>query len=238
MKTDEELVKERVIPCLNEMYLASETLFDFPVDFEMIGKYAPVIDGERVGIHGCFYLPKEKYDSLLDKHTKGFRHYWRFPYRSEIYKKGEEFEKLKKAYEENPEDEEIKEEYERTLEYMEHDRLWDEYCSKVKPLWEDYEAHKISLKKCHELEAKYAQEYGCQRRSYEMEKVQSTIMDYSPNCNKEYFEMVKNYYLAGASDSLVGEDTPQQNKFALKDAKAAKVFAENVKTNNITAPQQ
>ena len=242
MASDKELWENRVLPCLNEMYLKSESFFDFPVDFEKTNQYAPYGDGfdgkkERRSIYGCFYLSMEDYRKILDKHTKNFRYYWRFPYRSEMYKKDEEFEQLKKDYEANPENAELKEEYEWTLECMEHDKLWNEYYSQIKPLWDAYEKKEITLKECHKKEAELAKKYGCQRRSYDKEKVEFTVMDFSPNSNKEYFEMVRNYYLAGASDSLVGEDTPHKNKRALVDAKLAKEFVKNVKTGHKTVGQ-
>ena len=98
MLTDDEIIHKHIIPCLNEMYTSSETLFDFPVTFEMVGKYAPIVDGERQSVSGCFYLSKEKYDKLIEKYTKDFQPMWYFPFGVEEYKKGEEFEQLKKDY--------------------------------------------------------------------------------------------------------------------------------------------
>ena len=103
--TDEELVTKKVIPCLNEMYREAESVFNFIVDFEMIGAYAPVINGERKSVMGAFYLPKEKYEKILKSYTKGLETKWVFPYGHEDYKKGEEFEY--KKYLENLEEKKI-----------------------------------------------------------------------------------------------------------------------------------
>ncbi len=239
MLTDIELVEQRIIPCLNEMYLKSQSVFDFKVDFEMIGQYAPIIknargEEERKSVMGSFYLPKEDYEKILDKHTKDFQLYWYFPYNIEEYKKGEEFEQLKKDYEANPDNENLKEEYELTVERMEHDRLWNEYQSIIKPLWEDYENGKLSLKETRKKEAEVAKKYECTQRSLEKDKVAFNVSGFAPNSNKEYFDMVKNYYLAGASDNLIGNDTPQVNKSAFEDARIAKAFEENWRKNNKT----
>lgn len=234
MLTDDELIHKHIIPCLNEMYTSSETLFDFPVTFEMVGKYAPIVDGERQSVSGCFYLSKEKYDKLIEKYTKDFQPMWYFPFGVEEYKKGEEFEQLKKDYEANPDDENLKEEYELTVERMEHDRLWNEYRSKVEPLWKDYENGNLTLKVCRKKEAELAKEYGCVQRSMEKEKVEFNVRGFAPNQNNEFFQTVKNYYLAGASDSLVTTETPQTNREALKNAKLAKAFEKNCKTRTET----
>lgn len=232
--TDEELVYKKVIPCLNEMYLESESLFPFSVDFEMIGQYAPVINGERKSVMGCFYLPKEKYDSIQQKHTKGLETKWVFPYGHEDYKKGEEFEQLKKDYEANPNNEDLEEEYKLTVERMEHDRMWNEYCERFAPVQEAYEKHEISEKQYREEETKIAKECGFVQQSIEKDKVAFNVSGFSPNQNKEYFETVRNYYLAGATDNLINTDTPQMNKQAFMDAKAAIEFAKNCRTNNKT----
>ena len=234
MLTDDELVHKHIIPCLNEMYQTAESVFNFPVTFEMIGNYAPVVDGERQSVYGCFYISKEKYDKLIEKYTKDFQPMWYFPYSVEEYKKGEEFEQLKKDYEANPDDENLKEEYDLTVERMEHDRLWNEYQTKLKPIWDDYEIGKQSLKKSRELEAELAKEYGCVQRSLEKDKVEFNVRGFAPNQNAEYFQTVKNYYLAGASDNLVTNETPQMNREALRDAKFAKAFAENVRKKKKT----
>ena len=200
MASDKKLWEKHVLPCLNEMYLKSESPFDFPVDFEMTNQYAPWGEGfngrkERQSIYSCFYLSMEDYDKIKSKYTKGFRHYWRFPYRSEMYKKDEEFEELKKEYEANPENEDLKEEYEWTLKCMEHDKLWEEYRSQLEPIWKDYEDKKITLKEAHKREAKLSKKYNCQWRSNDKERVEFTVMDFSPNSNKKYFELVKNYFI-------------------------------------------
>jgi hypothetical protein len=231
---DEELVTKKIIPCLNEMYREADSLFDFTVDFEMIGQYAPVINGERKSVMGCFYLPKEKYDSILQKHTKGLETKWAFPYGHEDYKKGEEFEQLKKDYEANPDNEDLEEEYKLTVERMEHDRMWNEYCFTIQPVQDAYMKHKISEKEYRKREAKIAKECGFIQQSIENDKVAFNVSGFSPNQNKEYFATVRNYYIAGANDSLITSDAPQMNKQAFNDAKAAIEFAKNCRTNNKT----
>jgi hypothetical protein len=232
--TDEELVTKKVIPCLNEMYREAESIFDFTVDFEMIGQYAPVINGERKSVMGCFYLPKEKYEKILKSYAKGLETKWVFPYGHEDYKKGEEFERLKKDYEANPDNEDLEEEYKLTVERMEHDKMWNEYCFTIQPVQEAYIKHKISEKEYRKREAKIAKECGFIQQSIEKDKVAFNVSGFSPNQNKEYFETVRNYYLAGAMDSLISDKTSQINLQAFEDAKAAIEFAKNCRTNNKT----
>jgi hypothetical protein len=231
---DEELVTKKIIPCLNEMYREADSLFDFTVDFEMIGQYAPVINGERKSVMGCFYLPKEKYDSILQKHTKGLETKWAFPYGHEDYKKGEEFEQLKKDYEANPDNEDLEEEYKLTVERMEHDKMWNEYCFTIQPVQDAYMKHKISEKEYRKREAKIAKECGFIQQSIEKDKVAFNVSGFSPNQNKEYFETVHNYYIAGAMDSLISDKTSQINLQAFEDAKAAIEFEKNCRTKNKT----
>ena len=232
--TDEELLTKKVIPCLNEMYREAESVFNFIVDFEMIGAYAPVNNGERKSVMGAFYLPKEKYEKILKSYTKGLETKWVFPYGHEDYKKGEEFEQLKKDYEANPDNEDLEEEYKLTVERMEHDMMWNKYCERFAPIQEAYETNKISEKQYRKEETKIAKECGFIQQSIEKDKVAFNVSGFSPNQNKEYFETVRNYYLAGAMDTLINTDTPQMNKQAFEDAKAAIEFAKNCRTNNKT----
>lgn len=241
---DEELWKKRVIPCLNEMYTKAETFFGIPITFEMTNLYAPWGESfngkkERKSVYGCFYLSTDDYKKIMEKYTKGFRTYWRFPYQSENFKEGEEFEELKKAYETEPENQEIKEEYEWTLECMRREKLWEEYCTQLEAIWKDFNEKKITLKEAHKREAKLSQEYGCQKRSRDKERVEFTIMDFSPNSNKEYYELVKKYYSMDEQLlQLVGENISDVNKHAIEDAKLAKAFINNVKTKNKTVNEQ
>ena len=94
--------------------------------------------------------------------------------------------------------------------------------------------HKISEKEYRKREAKIAKECGFIQQSIEKDKVAFNVSGFSPNQNKEYFETVRNYFIAGASDSLITSDAPQMNKQAFDDAKVAIEFAKNYITNNLT----
>lgn len=237
-KRDNKLWNERVIPCLNEMYLGSDNVFGEKFSFEDILKYCPKPknDGKYEGmILSAFYLSMEDYRKILDKHTKNFRYYWRFPYRSEIYKQGEEFEQLKKDYEANPENEELKKEYNWTVECARRDKLWKEYRSQLEALWVSREKNEITLKELHKGETELAKKYDCQRRSRDKEAVEFTVMNYSPNSNKEYVELVKKYFGSHEPYTPVENEKSYWNEHAFVDAQVAKEFFNNYKNNKTNA---
>ena len=159
---------------------------------------------------------------------------WVFPYGHEDYKKGEEFEQLKRDYEANPDNEDLEEEYKLTVERMGHDRMWNEYCDRFAIIQEAYEKNKISEKEYHKEEAKIAKKCGFVQQSIDKDKIVFNVSGFSTNQNKEYFETVRNYYLAGAMEHLISGSTPQINLQAFEDAKAAFEFAKNCRTNNKT----
>lgn len=201
---DEKLWEERAFPCLCEMYERAQFILDDrKYTFDEICKNAPnQLDGSgKALIYFAYYLPMALYDSILKKYTKGLRHYWRFPYRSEIYKQGDEFEELKQAYEAEPENKELKEEYEWTIECARRDRLWNEYYAQASKIAEQKEKGEISTKEARKRADKLAKKYDCQWRSNDAEKIQFTVMDFSPNSSKENFDLLKKFYESGCDEN-------------------------------------
>lgn len=228
MLSDEELVTKKVIPCLNEMYKAAKSPFKFRTNFEMFGKYAPVIDGEKRSVSDCFYLPKEKYDSILEKYCKGFESRWYYPYAKVEYPKGEEFERLKSSYEDNPDDDELRKEYENVLNEMENDRKWEEYNSKLKALWESYDNHETTIGECREKEDELSMEYGCVKRSVEKDKVAFNVEQYAPNRDETFYNLFKLYYNSSPVKDSVAEKASSKHRQAMEAAKIGKAFSDNV----------
>lgn len=116
-----KLRKERILPCLAELYANSECVDGEMYSWDMLFENAPLEkdSGKKELPTGAFYISKEKYDEIIAKRSKGLPYYWRFPYRSEIYPKGEDWEQLQLRCRNNPDDEELKKEHEAALQVTE-----------------------------------------------------------------------------------------------------------------------
>ena len=222
-----KLYKERVLPCLNELYLYSECVDGKTYDYCQIFENAPrEKDTNKKEIPtGAFYITKEKYDEIIAKYSKGLPYYWIFPYRSEIYPKGEEWEQLQIKYKNNPDDKEIKEEYEDTIEYMRRDKLWEEYRTKLQAIDEKRDRNEINAKEAKKQRDALAKEFGCQRRSHEREAISFTAAFWGPTYTKGYFDKVKLYYEGNAPEGI-------DYSLAKSDAEVFKRFESNIKNND------
>lgn len=204
----EKLYKERIFPCLNELYLNSECIDGDTYDYDTLFKNSPyekdrVDKSSRKTIPaGAFYISREKYEEIIAKYSKGLTYYWKFPYRSEIYPKGDEWEALQNKYRNNPDDEELKKEYEDTLEYMRRDKLWDDYYSRLRDIDKKRENKEIDSKIAKKMRDALAKEFGCYRRSHDREALSFVAAFWGPTCSKEYFERVKLYYNGQSAEGV------------------------------------
>lgn len=218
-----KLYKERTLPCLNELYASSECVDGKTYTWDQIFEHAPYMndDHKKMVPTGAFYIDKDKYDEIVAKHSKKLPYYWRFPYRSEIYPKGEEWEKLQRRYKEAPDDEETKKEYLDTLEYMRRDRLWDDYYKRLCDIQSKRDAKQIDAKEAKKQRDALAKEFNCQHRSHERESIQFTCAFYGPTVVRGYFDKVKMYYQGS---------TPEGTDYSLakSDAEAFKGFEKNI----------
>jgi hypothetical protein len=219
-----KLYKERILPCLNELYATSECIDCGTYTWDMLFEYAQLeknSDKKEIPT-GAFYISKEKYDEIIAKYSKGLPYYWRFPYRSEIYPKGEDWEQLQLRYKNNPNDEELKKEYEDTIEYMRRDKLWDEYYSRLSDIDERRNKKEIDGKTAKKLRDALAKEFNCQRRSNERESISFTAAFWGPTYIRDYFEKVKLYYEGRKPE---GTD----HSLAKHDAEVFKGFEKNIR---------
>ena len=198
-----KLYKERTVPCLNELYAASECVNEKTYTWDQLFENAPFDNTERKRAipTGAFYISKDKYDEIIEKHSKRLPYYWRFPYRSEIYPKGEEWEELQRKYKENPDNDKIKKEYLDTVEYMRRDLLWKNYYKKLTEIQSQKDSGQINGKEAKKQRDALAKEFGCQRRSNERESIQFICAFYGPTVVHDYFEKVKVYYNGSTPDS-------------------------------------
>ena len=222
-----KLYKERTLPCLNELYSSSECVNGKRYTWEQIFEHSPLSDEEnkRVIPTGAFYIDKDVYDEIIAKHSKGLPYYWRFPYRSEIYPKGEEWEELQRKYEANPEDEEIKEQYLDTLEYMRRDELWNDYYKRLRDIQSKRDANQIDGREAKKQRDALAKEFNCQHRSHERESIQFTCAFYGPTVVRGYFDKVKTYY---------NGDQPEETDYSMAktDADTFRGFEKNINSND------
>jgi hypothetical protein len=220
-----KLYKERTLPCLNELYAASECVDGKTYTWDQIFEYSPYMEeeGKKMIPTGAFYIDRKKYDEIVEKYSKRLPYYWRFPYRSEIYPKGEEWEELQRKYRENPEDEEIKKEYLDTVEFMRRDQLWEDYHKRLCDIQVKKDAKEIDAKEAKKQCDALAKEFNCQHRSRERESIQFTCAFYGPTIVRRYFDKVKKYY-----NGLAPEGT--DHSLAKSDAEAFSGFEKNIKS--------
>lgn len=221
----DKLYKQRTLPCLNELYAASECVNGKTYTWDQVFENAPYMENnkKRTVPTGAFYIDREKYDAIIAKHSKRLPYYWRFPYRSEIYPKGEEWEELKRKYKENPDDEEIKKEYQDTLEYMRRDKLWDNYYKQLRAIDKKKDAGKITAKEAKSQRDALAKKFNCQHRSHERESIQFVCAFYGPTVSRGYFDKVKLYYKGNVPE---GTDYSLANT----DAETFRNFEKNIES--------
>ena len=220
--------KKRILPCLNELYSVSECINGKKYSFDQLFEYAPYMkeeDNKKTLPVGAFYIDNETYDKIIAKHSKGLRYYWRFPYRSEIYPKGEEWEELKSKYQNNPEDKEIAKKYEDTIEYMRRDELWHNYYSRLCEINKKRENKEISGPEAKKMRDALAKEFKCQHRSYERESISFACAFYGPTLSREYYDKVKMYYEGKTPEGI-------DYSLAYNDANVFIKFEENVSNKN------
>lgn len=218
-----KLYKERTLPCLNELYSLSECIDGKTYTWDQIFKNAPYMDknNKKMIPTGAFYIDKDKYDKIIAKYSKKLPYYWRFPYRSEIYPKGEEWEELQLKYKQNPNDKEIKKEYFDTVEYMRRDQLWEDYYKRLCDIHSKKENKQITSKEAKKQCDALAKEFKCQRRSHERESIQFTCAFYGPTVIRGYFDKVKMYYNGSVPDGV-------DYSLAKSDAGVFKEFEKNI----------
>lgn len=215
----EKLFKERTLPCLNELYANAECVNGKTYTFDQIHEHAPYMqeEGKRVLPTGAFYIDKAKYDEIIEKHSKRLPYYWRFPYRSEIYPKGKDWEELKQKHKDNPDDKEITQQYEDTLEYMRRDKLWKDYYKRLCDIDEKRKNDEISGPEAKKMRDALAKEFDCQHRSNERESIGFMCAFYGPTIVRGYFDKVKMYYNGnkpeGEDYSLAHSDAAVFTKF-------------------------
>lgn len=252
MKNDDRLWNEHVLPALEEMYGLAENIFgaDHKFTFDEVCSCAPTDrSGERRLPSFAFCLDPEKYKEIKREHSKGFRHWWKWPYRSEIYKDGEELQAMKdklkemeglEDYEENQEYQELKEDIELNIEFKRREELWEEYKQERDRLDRTKKKKEITTKEYNEKSAELAKKYGCRWYSIEEEKVKITIDQFCPDAQPERFHMMKIAYnfakegkIDEMPDELYGRWFPYGVEVAKEEAKMCVDFYNNLKKNKI-----
>lgn len=216
--------KKKILPCLNELYSSSECINGKTYSFDQLFEYAPIMkekDDKKTLPCGAFYIDSEKYDNIKKKYQKGLPYYWRFPYRSEIYPKGEEWEQLQKDYQNNPNDEKIAKEYKDTIEYMRRDALWKDYYKRLCEIDNRRKSKEITGPEAKKLRDALAKEFNCQHRSRERESIDYVCAFYGPTITHDYYDKVKKYYEG---------NPPEEKDYSLAkfDANVFKKFEENI----------
>ena len=243
---NKDLLEKRFYPAIEEMYTKAQTVFPkdelpegFKFTFENLVKFAPYIngkDGQRQFPLELFYLPMEEYEKIVKKATRGLRWHYVFPYRSEIVYSDEEIEEMKKKIEEYKKEPDknywalynLKEKVTQNDEYKRRNALWHEYYGKLKRIQEKLDSGEIDRKTYkNETKVLYT-EYGCIKKSRDVEKLTFEFFDYGPNSSEEFFNVIKSAY----SDKDF--ECKERNR-TTSAVRMAHDFVNNIKNNTPTS---
>lgn len=213
---DTELMNKRVIPALQEMYGKADNIFqnkhsncplEPSITWEQINntiKYIKQTD-DKYDAHfvlDCFCLDEAEQKRILKKATANLRHYWRWPYKSQIIYNASQIKEMKTRLEElkkqvGEEDMEyvdLKEKIDNNNRYKKQDKLWKEYYKQLTELSEQLEKKEITKKEYNKKEEELAKSYGCTKRSRDAEAVYFEIWNYAPTISKEKFDVYRQYW--------------------------------------------
>lgn len=213
---DTELMNKRVIPALQEMYGNADNIFqnkhsNWPLEpsitWEQINntiKYIKQTD-DKYDAHfvlDCFFLDEAEQKRILKKATANLRHYWKWPYKSQILYTASQIKEMKNRLaelkenvgEESIEYIDLKEKIDNNNIYKKQDKLWKEYYKQLTELSEQLEKKEITKQQYNKKEEELAKSYGCTRRSRDAEAVHFEIWNYAPTISKENFNMYKDYW--------------------------------------------
>lgn len=209
---DELLMKNRVVPALNELYRKSQNIFqtdetnnisflhigydEINTTIDFINNNKPNFDAQF--ILSCFYLDNTEQTQIIKKYTKNLKHYWKWPYKSQIIYSDEEIstmkEKLKTLDEHCIDYKMLYEKIHNNDEYKKQHTQWEEYNTKRTKLSNELDDNIITKKQYNSKLTVLAKEYGCVRRSRDAEAVRFSIWNSSPSCNYDIFIKYKNLW--------------------------------------------
>lgn len=252
---DNELWNKRALPALNEMYRESANIFGSTHAFtwDDFLKYTyKRSDGKRVIPLFAFFLPSKQYTEIQDKAVKGLRKYWRWPYRSEIIYSDDEIQRMQKELDQLKQTDSdnwyvhtLTDNIKYNETHKKHELQWERYQSERKALDLALEDGQITRKEYNKQRDKLCKSYDMTLRSADGEKIQFTLMDYSPNSSSENFELMKSLYekltevlgtdkeqnievVKKAADQICNEDKAARFK---EDLIYAYMFFSNFKNN-------
>lgn len=204
--TDKELMQKRVLPALQQLYLEADNWFNcgnfpnFSINWEKINAIVKYIKAENPKydarfILESFYIPEERQKEILKKATANLRHYWRWPYKSQIIYTPAQIKEMKaelaKYKEDDFEYKHLKEKIDNNSRYKKQDKLWKEYFKQLTALSEQLENKEITRKEYNKKEEELAKSYGCTLRSRDAEVVYFEIWNYAPTNSKEKYDRYK-----------------------------------------------
>lgn len=203
--TDKELMQRRVLPALQQLYSEADNWFaighpNFSITWEQINAIIKFIKVEKPEydarfILECFYVPEDRQQEILKKATANLRHYWRWPYKSQIIYTTFQIKEMKaelaKYKEGDFEYKHLKEKIDNNSKYKKQDKLWKEYFKQLSELSEQLEKKEITRKEYNKKEEELAKSYGCTLRSRDAEIVYFEIWNYAPTNSIEKFDRYK-----------------------------------------------
>ena len=203
--TDKELMQRRVLPALQQLYSEADNWFtvgypNFSITWEQINAIIKFIKVEKPEydarfILECFYVPEDRQQEILKKATANLRHYWRWPYKSQIIYTTSQIKEMRSELAKYKEDDfeykHLKEKIDNNSKYKKQDKLWKEYFKQLSELSEQLEKKEITQKEYNKKEEELAKSYGCTLRSRDAEVVYFEIWNYAPTNSKENFDRYK-----------------------------------------------
>lgn len=205
--TNDKLWEKRALPALDKMYGIASNIFSSERVFtwDDITKYSYKRENSgrlmRMTPLYAFYLPYTDYNNIVESAVKGLRKYWHWPWRSEYIYSDEEIQRMQKELDQlkqtDPDNwyvQTLTDNIKYNKIHKEQERQWKSYQLERESLDRALEDGQITRKEYNKQRDKLCKSYDMTLRSADAEKIQFTLMDYSPNSNPENFNRMKALY--------------------------------------------
>lgn len=199
--TTKELYEKRIMPALNQMFKEANHIFPFEekLTYEDIISHCNKNDrGEYEFPFDAFYLSSDRQDAISKEARKGFKHHWRFPYRTEYIFSDKEIERMKKDLEKMDPD---SFDYKITKEHIDDNEknkkknaIGDAYIKETHELYDKRNKKEITTKEFNKAFDEIAKKYNCYKYSSDANVVAFELAFCSPTTNKSYMEEVKKWF--------------------------------------------
>lgn len=158
----------KIQEALEMLYAEANTVFPRPIQWKELNtkEVADCMQGSP-SLWSAFYVPKERFDKVINSLTRGCRYSWRWPRKTQI---------------------------DGTTGEIIPDPEWDEYIGEYDIMAAKLEKKVITRKEFNKWQAEAAKKYGMQKRNYDRESISFNVWNFGPSCDEDSFLKLKRAY--------------------------------------------